>query len=145
VTLLDELISGLVGATLGEWLQKLVPHRPISEFDSIPPAVLEKRNQTLYAVTGWIGGAAFIGTLLYFLGGGWNHDPWQAGLMVGFPFTSMVLLMLALRLLKGYCRLGEFLRYFELKQQLHIWVISALCAPFATLGLVSFVMLAFHF
>ncbi len=63
----------------------------------------------------------------------------------GFPFAAMLLLMLGVGLLKGYRRLGEFLRYLELKQRMHIGLISVLYAPFVMLGLVSFVMVALRF
>lgn len=142
--LIEELVSGLLGASLADWLRKLAPPRPTSKFDLDNSTLFEQWNRTLYIAAGVVGGATFLWLFLYLVGGGWNHDGWQIGMLFGFPFTVMFLIVTIVDLLNGHRQFGQFLRYVEKRQQIHIGLISFLYGPLVALGLISIAVLTFR-
>jgi hypothetical protein len=142
--MIDELISALVGNELANRISGRFPPHRTSEFEHLASDELRRRNRfPLYAL--YTIGLGTLATLFwacaykrYF-----GQNPWQVGLLFGFPFTLTYLLVLLLGLIKGPRRARELIRFFEIDQRTNIrllfWV---MVAPLAMLGFVSAVALA---
>jgi hypothetical protein len=145
-----EIISGIVGATIGRLVSKFSAARRTGEFGNTSFEMLERRNKWLYR--GLL--AAFcLGVLTPYalfppgaggrvgVGHGVWFPAWFAGAMFGLPFSAMLLFVIVTWLALGKQRARELLFYFESKQKMNVYVFYVLGAALTPIGIVSLLFL----
>ena len=131
--MLDELLSGMIGSSIAEWAQKRWPRRATLR-SALPFDELQTRYRALYWSTGVSGGVTFALIFAYMLAGGWRGQIWQLEVWFGAPFSLMTTIPLVWCLFGRRARVREFLRYWELKQKLNLWILVSCFAPLTLLG-----------
>jgi hypothetical protein len=145
-----EIISGFVGATIGELVSKFLPARKAGRTGDRFLKEHKRRNKWLYR---GLVATFYLGFLMPFAlfppgaGGrvGVGQDDWIAawfaGAFFGLPFFSTLVFVIVIWLALGKRRAGELLVYFETKQQASIYIFYVLSAVLAPIGIVSSVFL----
>lgn len=145
-----EIISGVVGATIGELLSKFLPARKVDQTGNEFLKKHQHRDKRLYR---GLVSAFFLGFATPFalcppgedgrVGGG--HDTfisvWFSGTIFGLPFFAALAYMILVWIWLGKRRAGELLIYFEAKQKTNILVFCFMGAVLAPIGIVSLLFL----
>ncbi len=135
--MLDELLSGLLGSTVAELAKRRWPPSKLQPEDDLPWSELHRRNRPIYKLACICGCLVFASMLVYVYATS-HRNGWLIGALFGLPFSSMAIVSIATTLPRGgRRRLAEFLRYWEIREGLHIWVLTAIFAPLVALGFVS--------
>ena len=138
--MLDELLSGFLGSTVAELAMRRWPPRKLPPEDELPWNELHRRNRPIYKLAYMCGCIVFASMLVYVYATS-HRDGWLIGALFGLPFASMMIVSFATTFLGGgRRRTAEFLRYWEIRERLNIWVMTSVFAPLVALGFVSVLM-----
>src|SRR5215813_6532021 len=133
--MLDDILSGLVGSTLAELAKRRWPPRNLQDADKLPASDLQRRNRPIYRLSAVCGCIVFILMMVYSYSTS-HRTFWLIGALFGLPFTSMAITSIAMSLAGGPRRLAEYLRSWELREGVNLWLLIIACGPLGVLGLV---------
>jgi hypothetical protein len=122
---------------------QLAPPEAMSEFDRMPPDQLKRRNNWIDMISTILCLTGVCAPLLLYMQGVSKHNPWPVGLAFGLMVILPMSFVLSATLPRGMSRLREFARFYELKYRIRIKGLLFVYVPFAILGVVSAIELAF--
>lgn len=145
-----EILSGIIGSTVGEVVGKWFPPRRIDELADIPPEVLHQRNRRLYFGINAICVASFFLPFicLLFLQSTNYLSAWIGAILVwcgfGLPFPMVVIYLRIVRYCLGSRRARELIFYLERQQKTNIYSLCVAGLLFTLFGLFLGLLVVFR-
>jgi len=114
--MIDELLSGIIGSTLAEFVAKYIPPR---QLDHAPANGSSEISDNTYKISKYLGITAFIVAFIC-LNLAWPTDPWWIAFVAGLPFFLTAIFAVTTSAYFGRNQIQDFLRFYELKSKMHI-------------------------